>query len=162
MTRLRFRMCRTLPAVAILALGAACSDQSATGPDARRPLASAARVASFSRVGVQACPPEDKFIGRILVSTADVPGTWWYITRQGIDNVFGAGADYTAVISGWFGLSFASQDEAVQFLVDQVVPLDTNGNGYVCTYETRGVHAGSGLPYFNQVAFGVKDDKHAQ
>ena len=31
------------------------------------------------------CQNDSKSLGRIELSTADTPGTWWYLTRTGLD-----------------------------------------------------------------------------
>jgi hypothetical protein len=130
----------------------ACAVESPTAP-ALRPTAQLTAVDEKAAPG---CHPDSKLIGRILLSTADTPGTWWYITRQGFD---AAGiTDYHAFIESAFGLSFATLDEAIAHLVNAVTPLDENGNGYVCAYETRGTRTNYGLPNVSLYIFSTTDD----
>jgi hypothetical protein len=153
---------RTAIVLTVLALGAVAYAESPTAP-ARRPLVAEARALPTT-LGSDSdqCGPDAKFIGRIELSTADVPGTWWHLTREGIDKSYpGQVLDYTAIISGWFGIAFGSEAEAVTFLVDQVRPLDDNGNNFVCAYALRGTIASVGEPYFTNYAFKVRDDKRA-
>ena len=47
------------------------------------------------------CQNDSKSLGRIELSTADTPGTWWYLTRTGLD---AAGVtDYLAAAEAAFG-----------------------------------------------------------
>jgi hypothetical protein len=152
---------RTLLPVAALALLGACADGTAP-PTAAPDLVSAAR-SSADRGGRPAtdgaCVPDSKLIGRIALTTAYVPGTWWYITRRGMD---AAGlTNYEATIERWFGREFADLPAAVEYLVDQTRPADVNGNGYVCAYETRGMRANYREPNVALIIFGVRDDDFA-
>lgn len=106
--------------------------------------------------GPTVCKPDAKLIGRIALSTADEPGTWWYLTREGLDK---AGlTDYKATIEGWFGKTFATLDLAVAYLVDQVRPVDENLNSFVCAYVIRGTRTNIGDPFFTLTAFTTRDD----
>jgi hypothetical protein len=103
---------------------------------------------------------DSKLIGRIELSTADTPGTWWRLTRDGLD---AAGiTDYRVALEGFFGREFSDVGEAVSFLVAQVVPFDANGNGYVCAYSIRGTRTSIGDPNIEFYLFQVRDDKHAE
>jgi hypothetical protein len=143
---------------ALVLLGSACSTEGPVGPTAvREPAASTARKSGAT--GDAACVSDPKLIGRIALSTADAPGTWWYLTREGMD---AAGlTNYEATMEGWFGREFSSTAEAISYLVAQVLPADANGNGYVCAYALRGTRAHFGDPNFALTLFGVRDDKHA-
>ena len=104
------------------------------------------------------CQSDSKLVGRILLSTADVPGTWWHLTREGFDD---AGiTDYEAAIEQAFGTTFATLDDAVEALVDAVRSLDRNGNDYVCASSLRGRRAFLGDPNYAEYYFGTQDDKH--
>jgi hypothetical protein len=108
-------------------------------------------------VGPNACNQDSKLIGLIELSTADVPGTWWYITRNGMDE---AGiTDYEAFIESVFGREFADLEEASAAIVDAVRPRDLNGNGSVCAYSIRGTRASSPLPDPTLYTFAVSDDR---
>lgn len=148
----------TLTLLAVSSPGA-CATESPTAAslEAGAPFATAWRsIAAGS--DVPGCHPDSKLIGRIELSTADVPGTWWSITRQGFD---AAGiTDYLALIEAAFGQPFGTLDQAVAFLVDAVRPLDENGNGYVCAYQVRGTRANYGLPLVSNYIFATTDDDH--
>jgi hypothetical protein len=132
----------------------ACTVETPTVPTLQ-PTSQLAKVSGSSAPG---CHPDSKLIGRIELSTADAPGTWWYITRRGFD---AAGiTDYQAFIESIFGQTFATLDDAIAFLVELVRPFDENGNGYVCAYETRGTRANYGLPNVSEYLFGTTDDDH--
>jgi len=104
------------------------------------------------------CPNDTKGIGPVSISTADEPGTWWYLTRTGFD---AAGVtDYKAKIESLFGIEFGTLEEAIEAVVAGVRPLDKNGNGYVCASTLRGTRAFIGDPDFAYYFFGVIDDKH--
>lgn len=106
------------------------------------------------------CQNDSKLIGRIELSTADAPGTWWRLTKDGFD---AAGVtDYKAMMEGWFGTTFASLDDAVEALVAAVVPLDRNGNGFVCASAPRGTRTVVGDPNYGFYYFSVIDDKHVK
>lgn len=133
---------------------AACSADTPTAPA----LAPAAQLTQATAIDVPGCHPDSKLIGRVELSTADVPGTWWYITREGFD---ASGiTDYRAFMERAFGRTFTTFDEAVTHLVNAVVPYDVNGNGYVCAYGTRGTRTNYGLPEVSNYIFGVTDDDH--
>ena len=106
------------------------------------------------------CQNDTKLIGPILLSTADQPGTWWNLTREGFD---AAGVtDYKGMIGGWFGTQFATLEDAVEALVDAVRPIDKNGNGFVCAGTPRGTKAVLRDPEYASYFFGVIDDKHVK
>jgi len=148
-------------ALAALLLSAACADPTVTGlarQDAARDVAHAARDAHAA--AAPTCRPDAKLIGRIALSTRDEPGTWWYLTRSGLDA--SGVVDYRAAISEEFGVAFATLDDAVAHLVAAVRSLDANQNGFVCAYEGRGTLGRSTDPDFWLTHFLVRDDKHAQ
>lgn len=139
-------------AVSTLALLAACSAGEPLAP-ARVPVEAALAASPAQK---PQCTPDSKFIGLIEVSKEDRPGTWWYITRNGMDK---AGySDYLGTIESWFGADFSDLDEALDALVGAVVPLDLNANGVICAYETRGTRANYRVPNVSDVIFGVIDD----
>jgi hypothetical protein len=105
--------------------------------------------------------PSANLIGRILLSTDDTPGTWWHLTRTGIDDA-GLPGGYEAVIEGWFGQPFADEKAAVAFLVAQVKASDLNDNGYVCAYRLPGTRTSLGDPLFSHYYFSVRDDDHGK
>ena len=147
---------RTVVGVAsVLAIG--CSESVPTDParnDAARIPATGA--ASANGGGPRACVPDAKLIRRVAVSTGDVPGTWWRLTKDRFDEL--GVTDYKGTIEGFYGQSFDTLDDAIGYLVDLVAAFDTNGNGYVCAYEVRGTHAwlGEAVLYL----FRIDDDKH--
>jgi hypothetical protein len=152
--------CRiTVGAVTVMAI--ACAQPDPTAPTRHAmPLAMAAvtaDVATSKGQGPQACVPDSKLIGRLAVSTADVPGTWWRLSKDRFD---AAGVtDYKGALEGFYGQSFATLADAIQFLIDGVASWDTNGNGYVCAFEERGTRAYLGI---NAIfLLGIADDKHA-
>jgi hypothetical protein len=139
--------------IAATSLGA-CAVDTPTAPM----LAPALHLATAAGQGEPGCHPDSKLIGRIELSTNDAPGTWWYITRQGFDA--SGVTDYRAFIESLFGQAFATLDDAISFLVNQVRPLDENGNGYVCAYSTRGTRANYGQPGVTNFLFSTTDDDH--
>ena len=153
----------TLIAVAgLVLLSSACAGDGPVSPPAALAALPSAMVSTSqaaSATGPAACVPDPKLIGRIALSTADEPGTWWHLTREGMD---AAGlTDYQATMEGWFGREFSSLDEAVAFLVAQAAPYDANGNGYLCAYRLRGTRTSIGDPDYAFTLFKVRDDKHA-
>jgi ABC-type sugar transport system substrate-binding protein len=106
-----------------------------------------------------ACRPDDKLIGRIEISTADRPGTWWHLTRKGMEaaGIDSADAQLTTMQT-WFGIGFNTLAEAVAHLVAQVDPVDLNRNGFVCAYSIRGTRAAWGDPTYAFYTFRVGDD----
>lgn len=134
-----------------------------TGVTIGRMGALAATVLALAASSAMAAPEPDcqndsKSLGRIALSTADTPGTWWYITRTGLD---AAGiTDYLAAIESAFGTDFADLDEAVAAVVAAVGPVDKNGNGFVCASAVRGTRAFIGDPDYANYFFAVTDDKH--
>jgi hypothetical protein len=119
-----------------------------------------AATAAQGRTNQKSCPADSKLIGLIELSTVDAPGTWWNLTRSGM---VAAGIDdeseQLATMQVWFGVGFNTLPEAVAYLVDQVRPIDANGNGYVCAYSLRGTRTGWGDPNFAHYLFKVDDDR---
>ena len=151
----------TLLGVAAMAIACAQPDFTAvTAPTrdaARRVTAVAPSTAAKSNgQGPQACAPDTKLIGRFAASTADVPGTWWRLSKDRFDAL--GVTDYKAALEGFYGQSFATLDDAIAFLIDGVKSYDTNGNGYVCAYEERGTRAWLGVNAL--YLLGIADDKH--
>src|SRR5690349_2581322 len=136
----------------------ACSDQAPTAPrESTVAVAlSGSAHATANGQGPQACTPDTKLIGRIAVSTADQPGTWWRLTKDRFDSL--GVSDYRAALSGFYGQEFPTLDAAIQFLIDGVASWDANGNGYVCAFEVRGTRKflGENALYL----LGIADDKH--
>lgn len=115
---------------------------------------------AYSQSERHACRPDDKLIGRIQLSTADSAGTWWHLTRSGMEAAGIVGdAAQLATMQVWFGVGFNTLSEAVAHLVDQVRPVDVNGNGFVCAYSLRGTRTSLGDPNFAHYLFGVQDDR---
>lgn len=147
----------------LVLLGAACSGDGPVSPPAMRAPAASALVSAARAPGDPGpfeCAPDSKLIGRIALTTDDTPGTWWHLTREGLD---AAGiTDYWTAIEGFFGRDFASEAEAIAFLVEQTrAGADANGNGYVCAYEIRGTRAAFRDPNIQYYLFQVRDDRHA-
>lgn len=115
-----------------------------------------APVQTASSQGPQACAPDDKLIGRIAVSTDNVEGTWWRLTKDRFDEL--GVTDYRAALAGFYGQDFATLDDAIQYLIDGVASYDANDNGYVCAYEVRGKRAYLGVN--SLYLLGISDDKH--
>lgn len=109
------------------------------------------------------CQNDSKLIGAIELSTDDRAGTWWRLTKDGLEasGVFGDAAQLST-INGWFGTSFTSLADAVELLVDLVRAVDANGNNYVCASTLRGTRAVTRDPNINLTAFSVIDDKHVK
>jgi hypothetical protein len=150
---------RALSLLAALALGTACGEASPAAPATADLRATGlAPAMAQATVGPQACRPDAKLIGRIELATRDEPGTWWHLTRSGLDAT--GTTDYRSAIGAEFGIDFPDLDAAVHHLVEAVRALDANGNGYVCAYSGRGTLGWSGDPDFWAVHFGVRDDKH--
>lgn len=151
--------CAALGAVTVMTV--ACAQADLTAPGSRSgdvpQTAVASEVAASKGQGPQACAPDSKLINRVAVSTADVPGTWWRLTKDRFDEL--GVTDYKGVIEGFYGESFATLPDAIQFLIDGVATWDENENGYVCAYDVRGTRAwlGDNVLYL----FGIADDKHA-
>jgi hypothetical protein len=141
---------------AVLAI--ACVDTNATAPSQTVSRLPVAATATANGQGPQACMPDAKLLGRFAASTADVPGTWWRLTKDRFDAL--GVTDYKAALEGFYGQSFNTLNDAVQFLIDGVESWDANGNGYVCAFEVRGTRASLG----ENAAFllGIADDKHAE
>ncbi len=144
-------------AVAAMAIACAQADPVAPPGQATRPIAVVTTAsATANGRGPQACMPDAKLIGRFAASTADVPGTWWRLTKDRFD---AAGVtDYRLALEGFFGQSFNTLPDAIQFLINGVATWDANANGYVCAFEVRGTRAYLGV---NAVfLLGIADDKH--
>ena len=107
-----------------------------------------------------ACQPDSKLLGRVELSTVDSPGTWWNLTRTGMEaaGIVGDSAQRDTM-QVWFGIGFNSLDDAVAYLVEQVRPVDVDGNGYVCAYSLRGTRTGWGDPDYFHYLFKVTDDR---
>jgi hypothetical protein len=109
------------------------------------------------------CQNDSKLIGPILLSTDDVEGTWWYLTREGLEKAgYDTEQEQLDKINGWFGTSFSELEDAVVVLVDAVRPADKNGNDYVCASSARGTHANVADPTATDYFFMVIDDKHVR
>ena len=105
------------------------------------------------------CRNDSKLIGRIEISTADGPDTWWGITKEGMIALGIAEEDFEAQIEEWLGQAFPSLEQAIETLVDAVRPFDKNGNNYICASSVRGTRAFIGDPLYALVYFRVVDDK---
>jgi hypothetical protein len=149
---------RLHPAIlaAVVAL-AACAHEAPLAPSDSGTINDApVLLANSGNQGPQDCLPDSKLIGRTAVSTADAPGTWWRLTKDRFDSL--EMTDYKANLESFYGQSFATLDDAIQFLIDGVASWDANNNGYVCAYDVRGTRAWLGD---NRVfLFGISDDKH--
>jgi hypothetical protein len=147
-----------LCAIATTAL--ACAHADATAPRGRAAPRIGGAVASASATsngqGPQDCMPDAKLLGRFAASTADAPGTWWRLTKDRFDAL--GVTDYKAALEGFYGQSFGTLDDAIEFLIDGVMTFDTNGNGYVCAFEERGTRAHLGIN--SLFLLGIADDKH--
>ena len=109
------------------------------------------------------CNNDSKQLGPVLLSTEDAPGTWWRLSKEGFEAAgFTGEAGYIEAIEMIFGTTFGSLEEAVQTMVDAVVGLDRNGNGYVCAAVVRGERAAIPFPDWELYFFGVQDDKHVK
>ena len=143
-----------------MAFAIACAQPDLTAPTHRATLgpnvAATSTGARSNGQGPQACAPDTKLIGRFAASTADVPGTWWRLSKDRFDAL--GVTDYKAALEGFYGQSFATLDDAIAFLIDGVKSYDTNGNGYVCAYEERGTRAWLGVNAL--YLLGIADDKH--
>ncbi len=143
----------------LVAVTAACGGDSPLAPesDAPEPAATYAKGSG----GPATCVKDSRFLGLIEVSAADEPGTWWHLTRTGFD---AAGiTDYKAKIESTFGMRFNTQQDAIDYLIAQVVAFDNigNGNGWVCVYTyEHGTRANLGLPDYAFYTWWVRDDKH--
>jgi len=144
-----------LASLVTMAIGCA-PDVTTPGSVASVPAADAVTALSETGVGTQACMPDTKLIGRIEVSTADVPGTWWRLTKDRFDEL--GVTDYRAALEGFYGQSFNTLDDAIAYLIDGVAAYDVNGNGYVCAFEVRGKRAYLGVN--SLYLLGIADDKH--
>ena len=103
------------------------------------------------------CQSDPKLVGPIELSTADAPGTWWRLTKDGLD---AAGVtDYKTTMEGWFGTTFASLNDAIETLVGAVRSIDRNGDGYVCASRIRGTRAHFDDPTIAFTLFSVIDNK---
>jgi hypothetical protein len=144
---------------AVVTMVSACAQSDATAPagsSALRPLAAVATASGTNGQGPDACTPDTKLIGRFAASTADVPGTWWRLTKDRFDAL--GVTDYKAALEGFYGQTFNTLDDAIQFLIAGVASWDANGNGYVCAFEERGTRAYLGVNV--SYLLGIADDKH--
>jgi hypothetical protein len=150
---------RTTALYAVIAIANGCAPD-VTDPKIDAEISSVVAVpgitATVSGQGPQACTPDTKLIGRMAVSTADVPGTWWRLTKDRFDEL--GVTDYRAALAGFYGINFSTLDDAIQFLIDGVASYDANGNGYVCAFEERGKRAYLGVNAL--YLLGIADDKH--
>ena len=144
----------SLGVVALMSI--ACAETNPTAPAQTTVRLPATATATSSGGGPQACLPDSKLIGRVAASTADVPGTWWRLTKDRFDAL--GVTDYKAALEGFYGRSFNTLDDAIEFLIGTVEPWDANANGYVCAYEVRGTRAWLGE--VRAFLFGIADDKH--
>lgn len=107
------------------------------------------------------CNNDSKSLGSVLLSNEDVQGTWWYITREGMEAAgITTQAEQQAIIEAAFGQTFATFQEATAAVVAGV-PGDKNNNGYVCASATP--QKGDGnitLPGWQNYFFKITDDKH--
>lgn len=109
------------------------------------------------------CQNDSKLIGPIELSTVDEPGTWWFITSNGLDEAgFDTDAEKLEITNVILGTDFATLEDAVEAIVDAVRPLDKNGNGFVCAGTSTGTHGFLPDPSLNSVFFKVIDDKHVK
>ena len=143
---------------AVTTMAIACAQPDPTSPTRRAALVPVSAAATANGQGPQACMPDTKLIGRFAASTADVPGTWWRLTKDRFDAQ--GVTDYRAALEGFYGQSFPTLADAIQFLIDGVVSYDTNGNGYVCAFEVRGTRAYLGVN--SRYLIGIADDKHVE
>jgi len=123
-------------------------------------LSALAATAALAGNDPNSCRPDNKLLGRFELSTVDTPGTWWHLTRSGMEDAGIVGdAAQLATMQVWFGMGFNTLPEAVDYLVAQVKPVDANGNGHVCAYSLRGTRTALGDPNFAHYLFGVVDDR---
>ena len=147
-----------LPALLIATFAACAPDAPVTAPQSLS-VPSLAAGGVDNGQGTQACAPDTKLLGRIAVSTADAPGTWWRLTKDRFNSLgLTTDAQYKAALEGFYGQSFTTLDAAVEYLIDGVATFDTNGNGYVCGYDVRGTRAWLGDNAL--LLFSAADDKH--
>lgn len=150
----------TAGSFAAILLLASCAGGGPTSSELDEATAPVNGVA-LSQVGnTPGCRPDDKLLGRFLLSTADGPFTWWGLTKRGFD---AAGiTDYKAAIEGGFGQSFATEQEAIAALVEAARGVDVNGNGYICPHSLRGTRASIGDPNYALYYFRTYDDIHVK
>ena len=141
------------PAVLIAAVALSACAQEPSAP-VTAPIA--ASVTSRDREAT--CVRDSKLIGRVSLTTGDGSAEWWGLTKAGFVAAGIQPAAYRSTIEGFFGRSFASLDDAVAYLVAQVEPADSNGNGFVCAYSIRGTRANTGDPNYTSYTFTVRDD----
>lgn len=110
------------------------------------------------------CSNDVKGVGPTLLSTDDAKGTWWRLTREGLEAAGIVGdAAQEALIETVFGVEFGSLAEAVDVLVGAVESLDKNGNGYVCPSRIRGTIGNVTLDEgWQNYFFSVHDDQHVK
>lgn len=109
------------------------------------------------------CQNDSKLIGAIELSTDDRPGTWWYITSNGLEEAgFETDAEKLEVSELMLGTDFATLDDAVRAIVDAIRVVDKNGNNFVCASSVRGTLGFLPDPSFTNFLFSVIDDKHVK
>ena len=109
-----------------------------------------------------ACSPSNSLLGRFELSTVDEPGTWWNLTRTGMEKAGIVGpAAQLATMQIWFGIGFNDLATAAAYLVEQVRPHDANGNNFICAYSLPGKRTGWGDPNFAYYLFGISDDRQS-
>jgi len=140
----------------VMTVAIACAEPETTAPTRQAAALPTTAVATANGQGPQACMPDSKLIGRFAASTADVPGTWWRLTKDRFDAL--GVTDYKAALEGFYGQSFPTLTDAIQFLIDGVASWDANGNGYVCAFEVNGTRAYLGVNAL--YLLGIADDKH--
>jgi hypothetical protein len=150
---MRLRSAGSCAAILLLASCAGGGPTSAERDEITAPVSGVA----LAQVGnTPGCRPDDKLLGRFLLSTADGPFTWWGLTKRGFD---AAGlTDYKATIEAGFGQSFPSEADAIAALVEAARPVDVNGNNYICAYNLRGTRAFIGDPNYAYYFFLTYDD----
>lgn len=146
----------TFGLLATMAIG--CAQPEPTAPTRQPTRLAMTEVATSNGQGPQACMPDSKLIGRFAASTADEPGTWWRLTKDRFDAL--GVTDYKSALEGFYGQTFATLADAIQYLIDGVISFDTNGNGYVCAFEIRGTRASLGVNAL--YLLGIADDKHVE
>ena len=143
---------------AVIVATTACTSESPTAPPKSVGSINGSEPALTANTagGPQACLPDAKLIGRTEVSADDRAGTWWRLTKDRFDSL--GMTDYKANLESFYGQSFATLDDAIQYLIDGVASWDANQNGFVCAYDVRGTRAWLGDN--RAFLFGISDDKH--
>ena len=110
----------------------------------------------------EGCPGDSKLVGIIEVSTADEPGTWWRLTKEGfIAAGYLTPTQWLEFMEELSGLDFNTLDDAVADLVSHIEPFDLNDNGLICAYSVTGTKTGWGDPDGKLYHWRVRDDKQA-